>query len=200
MRVPILLLFLVFTTFVSAQDNHSCIKDSMDIENRYSKLLISAYNTKGIYLVDTICIEDPVIIVVPHNTIYVMSYLFYLNNKWSFSKSKIKKMLHENEEHVFIYDMEWYLYTLIPQNQRNLLFYDKRPKDLTNWETIYQNKKGYKLEKPIQKPDYFLLFLVRGDIYNKVTYDLVMDNGLDEREEFKDPKAYYKIAVPVWKY
>ena len=28
---------------------------------------------------------------------------------------------------------------------------------------------------------------------------MVWDGRYDEREDFKDPKAYYKMAVPVWR-
>lgn len=202
MRNLFILFLIAFTTNVCAQTKDFCKRcgcDSLDKENRYGDELISAYNTKGIYLVDTICIEEPVIIEIPRGIIYVMPYSFYLNNKWTFSKSKIKKMFYENEEYMFIYDMEWFLYSLISHKMRNQLFFDDRPRDITNWKRLYQDKNGFIVDKMKQVPDYFLLFLIRGDIYNKVTYDMVWDSGLDEREDFKDPKAYYKMAVPVWR-
>ena len=202
MRNFLLFFLITFTTNVCAQTKDFCKIcgcDSLDKENIYNDVLMSAYNTKGIYLVDTICIENPVIIEIPHGMIYVMPYSFYLNNKWTFSKSKIKKMFYENEEYMFIYDMSWHLYSLVSRKMRNLIFFDDRPRDITNWTTLYHDKNGFVVDKMKQVPDYFLLFLIRGDIFNKVDYEMVWDGRYDEREDFKDPKAYYKMAVPVWR-
>ena len=46
-----------------------------------------------------------------------------------------------------------------------------------------------------ERPKFFLLFLIRGDVYNNMTVH--MDGALDA-VYFKDKKAYYKVLVPVW--
>lgn len=47
-----------------------------------------------------------------------------------------------------------------------------------------------------ERPKFFLLFLIRGDVYNNRT--VPMDSPFDA-VCFKDKKAYYKVLVPVWK-
>lgn len=48
-------------------------------------------------------------------------------------------------------------------------------------------------------PDYWLLFLVRGDVYNFMACTMVMDSPT-RYLTFKNPYAYYKVVYPCWKY
>lgn len=49
-----------------------------------------------------------------------------------------------------------------------------------------------------REPDYYYLFLVRGDFYNYITVTCVFDGPYQSYIPFPDPKAYYKVVVPVW--
>ena len=49
-----------------------------------------------------------------------------------------------------------------------------------------------------REPDYYYLFLVRGDFYNYITVSCVFDGPYHYYIPFPDPKAYYKVVVPVW--
>jgi len=49
-----------------------------------------------------------------------------------------------------------------------------------------------------QGPDYYLLVLVRGDFYNYLAVTNYSCGGPTAILHFSDPKAYYKVVVPIW--
>jgi hypothetical protein len=59
------------------------------------------------------------------------------------------------------------------------------------------NTEQYKVVMNVIKPKYYWLVMIRGDAYNFLTVYTVLD-GSCKPIKFKDPKAYYKLLVPVW--
>ena len=67
---------------------------------------------------------------------------------------------------------------------------------------LNKKMKGIKIIYKLKRtPDYFILFLIRGDYYSKnfnFLYDVVSKDGIFPPLLFKDKKYYfYKMAIPV---
>lgn len=72
-----------------------------------------------------------------------------------------------------------------------------RPKGCLNRDYPRRKMKGsyFWIREYQERPKFFLLFLIRGDVYNSTTMPI---DGAFHSVYFKDKKAYYKVLVPVW--
>ncbi len=80
--------------------------------------------------------------------------------------------------------------------------FKESPKDVSKYP-MKLNKKlpgdiEYYCYPPEQGPDYYLLLLMRGDFYNYLAVTNHSCGGPIDILHLPDPKAYYKIVVPVW--
>jgi len=72
---------------------------------------------------------------------------------------------------------------------------------ITDWhekhseEPLHGGFELYYFETP---PDYYHLYLIRGDAYNQFTFNNIMDGCYEAPLNFPADKAYYKMVVPYW--
>lgn len=153
------------------------------------------YGVMGIYLVDTIKIEHPIILhTLKDNHEFLMTESFYKKNKKKFTSSKIASFLLDEADDFFIYDNYGDI-LFMPSFMHHLLYEENRP-DFNYYIELYSKNK-YKLYEMIVEPDYYLVLLVRGDAYTNAishVWDIYYGNI-----KFKEPKAYYKWLIPVWR-
>ena len=64
-------------------------------------------------------------------------------------------------------------------------------------EYIYSDR--YKMVNFVEKPQKYIMILIKGQLYNSMTFDNYVDGPIKRAEPFCNPLAYYKTIVPVWR-
>lgn len=187
----IIVLFFGGISLVDAQENISYFQWK---EKKYVDY-VQSDKTMGLYMVDTIRINNFVILqTLPDLREYLMSESFYNKHRKNFSSSNISKYFLEypNDFYLFDYPLPGIIFPVFIQNH---LFEENRVFDNRK---ILVEKKKYLIYRFNILPEYFVVFLVRGDTYNKITGVNIIDAyyGLTK---FKEPHAYYKWVIPIWK-
>lgn len=145
------------------------------------------------YEVDSIHIQNPVIVCSTKGGCFVMSYetLSQYNGKQNFFLDRPDVYLYQNS-------YGFGMYNNLSNNALDVVTHCAGMSVLN--KEIKCIKRIYKLKRT---PDYFILFLIRGDYYSKefnLLYDAVSKEGIFPPLLFKDKKYYfYKMAIPICK-
>ena len=124
------------------------------------------------------------------------NYLFSDSSEVSNIKN-YNNIIRENNvyiyEPLFIYDLCTYLYS---EYFLNLLLRMHDPESLIYPDIDYKTKHYFKM-KFEKKPMGYYLCLVKGYIYNYLTY-IKSSDVYNHPIKFPDDKAFYKLLIPFW--
>lgn len=169
------------------------LKDDMDDGNRR----LAEWNTDGsrnIYLLDSIQLNADTCLII-HT---VSDNMYYLLVECPINLRKVKSRDLMMLDDTYILDVE--TWENILQNDDVFHLSSKIPAQLNKHETpiplieIKGNDKRWYIARYTKKPTYFYLFLIRADLYNQLT----SNKRNKHRFKFREPKAYYRVLIPVW--
>lgn len=146
------------------------------------------YDKSLVYFVGIIHINSPVVISCKEH----LHQSFIMSRKDFNNYSLDYKFL--NKEYVFLLEYNTFAmpWTYIRKSEEYLI---------TDWHTDHFEKYlhgGYALYHFDIQPDYYQLYLIRGDAYNRFTFFDYNCGGYDTPLDFPEEKAYYKMVVPYW--
>ena len=181
------------TDYFSANQGVCFLKEDMEDENRE----FSEWNTDGsrnIYLLDSIPLNTDTCLII--HTVADDMYYLLVESPINLRKVKSRDLMLLDD--TYILDVE--AWKNILQNDAVFHLSSKIPAQLNKHETpipqieIKAHDKRWYIARYAKKPDYFYLFLIRADMYNHLT-----SNKHNKcRFKFRDPKAYYRVLIPVW--
>ena len=158
---------------------------------------INKDNTFNILLVDSIHLNlDSCLVIRQENN---KQYFLFTNiSGKNPPKSNIvfpkEYFLKSNNCYLLYIDTFMYWLGPIAKKSRSVLDYLKDSLNKDYPRKIITNN-YFSICEYLERPSYFLLFLIRGDVYNNITVPMDSDFG---SVFFSDKKAYYKVLVPVW--
>ena len=143
--------------------------------------------------IDTLHFENEGVILSRHDGHY---YLFC-------DSSEIRKVKNYNniirENNVYIYEPDFIGYFFLFLNSEyfyNVILRMPDPGGKIYPETDYKTK-HYFIKKFIEKPAGYYLCLVKGNVYNHLTYVRSAD-VYETPLKFPDDNAFYKLVIPFW--
>lgn len=156
--------------------------------------MINQDGSNNFYLfIDTLHFENEGVILNRHDDHeYLFSDSSEIHNVKNFNK-----IIRENNVYIYEPDLLIYLtYYFNSQYFLNLILRMYNPESLGYPKIDYKTKHYYKM-KFKEKPAGYYLCLVKGSIYNYLTYIRSAD-VYDKPLKFPDENAFYKLVFPYW--
>lgn len=175
----------------------SCIY-SVNAAPTYRYMLMNENGTANMYFIDFIEISNPKYIMDNDRNLYMIS-----NYDSTINVSKKSPLLDKDTFLVCqnLYDDMFFIYL----DQDELEHYEQLASEYTGFtrklKPIKTNRINSKLSTVEfeQEAKIFMFFLMTGELYNHYKYEIHIDGGeIDRPLKFPDPKAYYKVVVPIW--
>ncbi|MBQ0114798.1 MAG: hypothetical protein KBT10_02860 [Bacteroidales bacterium] len=155
---------------------------------------------RHVYFVDSVQLESSLIIRTNSGNDWVLSVMSQMQNY-------ILERYDGSGDEYFLNNENVYLYLPLLIEASNLetaYMNDNEVQDMclkaSSFEIDYSNTKRLGLKASyyyLQEPDSWLLFLIRGDIYNDLA-GRIKKNCKNKPLSFKNPHAYYKVLFPYW--
>lgn len=178
MRVFIISLMLFCTLNAMGQDCNG-------------ELFLNADGSQNVYFIDTLHIENLVIVRSKKNGHY-----FSIKEN-----AKLKGNIW-NDPETYLYEENDYfggwIFTNMPDDAIPKALYRESREGVEPYKFEPSSKAmPYQIVTNSGTPKCYWLVLIRGDAYNYLTVRSVIDGGR-KRIKFKDEKAYYKLLIPIW--
>ncbi len=95
------------------------------------------------------------------------------------------------------YDENWVRIDYYNSDEWERIYVDECVKKALVNDSIH-TVDGFQCKRLDPWPDKFLIFFVKGFIYNDIIHDIKIEGDNYKELEFPNPYGYYQVAVPVW--
>ncbi len=205
-----ILAFGIFLTLQSCKSDrigYYTIYDGLDIYSFTKEYSISPPNgMKSIYLIDTLSLSTENVILQSKKT---DSY-YIVPERLTEDKRFCENMILQNAECFIMYRVIQHLTYCLAHDYKFVEGYGKNT-DTFQWEIerlderhkkalkndYIRSVSGFRCKNLTPWPETFLIFLVKGILYNNIIRDSNIGDNYKELD-FPNPYGYYKVAVPVW--